>query len=46
MKQLTGMDAAFLNIETGPVYGHTSSVAIYDSENAAERSPRPGCANG
>ncbi|HMS73783.1 wax ester/triacylglycerol synthase family O-acyltransferase [Gordonia sp. (in: high G+C Gram-positive bacteria)] len=37
MKQLTGMDAAFLNIETGPVYGHTSSVAIYDSENAAER---------
>ena len=36
MKQLSGLDASFLNIETGPVYGHVSSVAIYDSANAAE----------
>ncbi|GAB04918.1 wax ester/triacylglycerol synthase family O-acyltransferase [Gordonia amarae] len=41
MKQLTGLDASFLNIETGPVYGHTSSVAIYDSANAYEQLTAP-----
>ncbi|GAB04921.1 wax ester/triacylglycerol synthase family O-acyltransferase [Gordonia amarae] len=37
MKQLTGLDASFLNLETGPVYGHVSSIAIYDSPNAPEQ---------
>ena len=36
MQQLTGLDASFLHMETGPVYGHVSSLGIYDSEHAAE----------
>lgn len=36
MHQLTGLDASFLNMESGPVYGHVSSLCIYDSPNAAE----------
>ncbi len=34
MQQLSGLDAAFLNLETGPVYGHVSSLGIYDSSTA------------
>lgn len=34
MQQLTGLDASFLNAETGPVYGHVGNLAIYDSSDA------------
>ncbi len=29
MKQLTGLDASFLHIETGTAYGHVSSLSVY-----------------
>jgi len=29
MKQLTGLDASFLNIETDTAYGHVSSLSVY-----------------
>jgi diacylglycerol O-acyltransferase len=36
MQQLTGLDTSFLNMETGPVYGHVASLAIYDNSTADE----------
>ena len=30
MKQLSGMDVSFLNMETASVFGHVSSLNIYD----------------
>ncbi len=36
MQQLTGLDASFLNMETGPVYGHVASLCIYDPSTADE----------
>jgi diacylglycerol O-acyltransferase len=36
MRQLTGIDTSFLNIETGPVYGHVSSLGLYDPSTAGE----------
>lgn len=30
MKQLTGLDASFLNMETGTTFGHVSSVSIFE----------------
>jgi diacylglycerol O-acyltransferase / wax synthase len=30
MKQLSGLDAGFLYMETGTTFGHVSSMAIYD----------------
>ena len=34
MKQLSGVDASFLNMETPAVYGHVASMTIYDPEGA------------
>lgn len=36
MQKLTGLDASFLHLETGPVYGHVSSLGIYDAADAPE----------
>ena len=36
MRQLTGLDAAFLALETPGVYGHVGSVCILDAANAPE----------
>ncbi|NMN99853.1 wax ester/triacylglycerol synthase family O-acyltransferase [Gordonia sp. TBRC 11910] len=36
MRKLTGLDASFLHLETGPVYGHVSSLGIYDPSTAPE----------
>ena len=30
MKQLTGVDTMFLNMETGSQFGHVSSICIYE----------------
>ena len=32
MKQLGGMDATFLNMETGSMYGHVSSMTIFEPQ--------------
>ena len=34
MKQLSGVDVSFLNMETSAVYGHVASMNIYDPEGA------------
>ncbi|MGZ6962227.1 MAG: WS/DGAT/MGAT family O-acyltransferase, partial [Ilumatobacteraceae bacterium] len=34
MRQLSGVDASFLNMETASVFGHVSSLNIYDPEGA------------
>ena len=34
MKQLSGMDVSFLNMETNSVFGHVASVNIFDPEGA------------
>ena len=34
MKQLSGVDVSFLNMETSAVYGHVASMTIYDPEGA------------
>ena len=34
MQQLTGLDAAFLAMETPAVYGHVGSVCILDASTA------------
>jgi diacylglycerol O-acyltransferase len=34
MRQLSGTDVSFLNMETSTVYGHVSSLNIYDTEGA------------
>jgi WS/DGAT/MGAT family acyltransferase len=34
MRQLNGIDVSFLNMETASVFGHVSSVTIYDPEGA------------
>jgi WS/DGAT/MGAT family acyltransferase len=34
MKQLSGIDASFLHMETAATYGHVASLNIYDVENA------------
>ena len=34
MKQLSGVDVSFLNMETPAVYGHVASMTIYDPEGA------------
>ncbi len=34
MEQLTGLDAAFLNMETGTTYGHVSGLAVFDPSSA------------
>ena len=39
MKQLTGLDAAFLSIETPSSFGHVSSVVIYQRPDDPEFSP-------
>ncbi|MCW2665990.1 MAG: wax ester/triacylglycerol synthase family O-acyltransferase [Frankiales bacterium] len=36
MQQLTGLDAAFLAMETGAVYGHIGSVCVLDPSSATE----------
>jgi diacylglycerol O-acyltransferase len=36
MQQLTGLDAAFLAMETPSVYGHVGSVCVLDPSGAAE----------
>src|SRR4051795_3086195 len=36
MQQLTGLDAAFLAMETGSVFGHVGSICIIDPSTAAE----------
>ncbi len=36
MQQLTGLDAAFLAMETGSVYGHVGSVCVIDPSTASE----------
>jgi diacylglycerol O-acyltransferase / wax synthase len=37
MQQLTGLDAAFLAMETRTTYGHVGSVILLDAANADER---------
>jgi len=37
MQQLTGLDAAFLAMETRTTYGHIGSVIVLDAANATER---------
>ncbi len=39
MKQLSGIDASFLNMETSSTFGHVASMTIYDDEEV------PGAAN-
>ena len=34
MQQLTGLDAAFLAMETSSVYGHVGSVCVLDPSTA------------
>ncbi len=34
MKQLSGVDVSFLNMETNSVFGHVASVTIFDPEGA------------
>jgi WS/DGAT/MGAT family acyltransferase len=34
MKQLSGVDVSFLNMETNAVFGHVASMTIYDPEGA------------
>ena len=34
MKQLSGIDASFLNMETASVFGHVSSLNLYDPAGA------------
>src|SRR6187431_2839868 len=34
MKQLSGIDASFLNMETSSVFGHVSSLNLYDPSGA------------
>ena len=34
MKQLGGMDATFLNMEIGSIYGHVSSMTIFEPRRA------------
>ena len=34
MRQLTGMDVSFLNMETPTTFGHVSSMNVYDPEGA------------
>ncbi len=34
MRQLSGVDASFLNMETASVFGHVSSLNIYDPKDA------------
>jgi WS/DGAT/MGAT family acyltransferase len=34
MKQLSGVDVSFLNMETSSSYGHVASMTIFDVENA------------
>ena len=34
MKQLSGIDASFLNMETASRFGHVSSLNIYDPTGA------------
>jgi WS/DGAT/MGAT family acyltransferase len=34
MKQLSGVDVSFLNMETNSVFGHVASLTIYDPEGA------------
>ena len=36
MQQLTGLDAAFLALETPTVYGHVGSICILDPSTADE----------
>jgi diacylglycerol O-acyltransferase / wax synthase len=36
MQQLTGLDAAFLAMETPSVYGHVGSVCVLDPSTAPE----------
>ncbi len=36
MQQLTGLDAAFLAMETSSVYGHVGSVCVLDPTTAPE----------
>ena len=39
MKQLTGLDAAFLYMETATTFGHVSSLAVYDRPSAEGETP-------
>jgi hypothetical protein len=34
MKQLSGIDVSFLNMETSNSYGHVASMTIFDVEHA------------
>ena len=34
MRQLSGVDASFLNMETASVFGHVSSLNVYDPSGA------------
>ena len=31
MRQLTGLDTSFLNMETGTQFGHVASITIFDA---------------
>ena len=39
MKQLTGIDASFLYMETASQFGHVSSMAVYERPFWRERLP-------
>lgn len=39
MKQLTGLDASFLNMETGTTFGHVSSVSIFERPEDPDYNP-------
>ncbi|NOX28910.1 MAG: wax ester/triacylglycerol synthase family O-acyltransferase [Actinobacteria bacterium] len=39
MKQLTGLDASFLYMETGTTYGHVNGLAIYDRPDDPDFDP-------
>ena len=32
MRQLTGLDTSFLNMETGSQFGHVASITIFDGK--------------
>ena len=37
MQQLSGLDAAFLAMESGTVFGHVGSVCVLDTRTARRR---------
>ena len=39
MKQLSGLDASFLYMETGSQFGHVSSVSVYEKPDDPDYDP-------